>query len=187
MPHCGFYAIPDDWLRIVEFIFSNDAWVLYETYSLPDREIRTFRSIDQVRALILPEEESYDFCLHSPAIGGSVQFRRIVFSPGAVSAATHRYRAEGWGLINLHVHAPKDGHLRPCNTNHFSARGAAKWEPIRTDVSTPVDAWDWKQVTSISNRLNRYIRSLGVAKRGSRPVLAGAQAALDSGEITFLG
>jgi hypothetical protein len=187
MPHCSFYAIPDDWLRIVEFIFSNDEWVLYELSSLPDRKTRSFRSIDEVRKVVCPGEESYFFCLYSPAMGGSVQFRKIIFAPGAVPGATYRYATEGCGLISFHVHSPWKGHLRPCETNHFSARGAAKWEPVREGLSSSVDDWNWKQIRSVSNRLNRYIRSLCVAKERGRLVMAGARSAIDSGEIELVG
>ena len=186
MPNCDFYAVPDDWLQVVRFIFSNDGWILYEMSSLLDSEVRVFRSVDEVETLLGSDDESYYFQLYSPDMGGSVHFRRITLNPDAVPGKTFRYATEGWGLIQFYVSRIREGKLRPSHTNHFSVRAADKWAPINDDLGSPHD-WNWEHITSISNRLNRYIRSLSVAKRGSRPILAGAQAALVSGEIELLG
>jgi hypothetical protein len=181
MPNCDFYAVPDDWLQIVRFIFTNDGWILYELSSMFDCEVRSFRSVDDVKALLRSDEESYHFDLYSPEMGGSVQFRRIELNPGAVPGKTFRYATEGAGLIQFYVSQPRDGKLRPCHTNHFSMRGAEK-----SDLGSVSD-WNWRHITSMSNRLNRYIRSEAVAKRGSRPILAGAQSAFVSAKIELLG
>lgn len=186
MPNCDFYAVPDDWLPVVQFIFSNQDWLLYELSSRPDCEVRTFRSVDEVKTLLQGDDESFHFQLYSPAMGGQVQFRRIDFSPGAVPGKSFRDATEGFGLIQFYVSRPRNGKLRPSHTNHFSMKRAEVWAPIRSQVASPND-WNWKHITSMSNRLNRHIRSLGVAKRGSRAILAGAQTALASGEIELLG
>ena len=164
----------------------GEGWFLYEHSSQFDCEVRAFTSVDDVKALLRSDEESYHFELYSPEMGGSVQFRRITLNPDAVPGKSFRYATEGWGLIQFYVHQARNGKLRPCHTNHFTEMGAGKWAPARTEVP-PVDEWNWRHVTSMSSRLNRHIRSLAVAKHGSRPILAGAHAALSSGQISFLG
>jgi len=186
MPNCDFYAVPADWLQVVQFIFTNQDWVLYELSSRPDCEVKVFHSVNEVKALLQGEDESFHFQLYSPAMGGLVQFRRIDFSPGAVPGKSFRYATEGFGLIEFYVSRPRNGKLRPSHTNHFSMKGAEDWAPIRSEVASP-NNWNWKHVTSMSNRLNRHIRSLGVAKHGSRAILQGAQAGLAAGELELLG
>ncbi len=188
MPNCDFYAVPDDWLQVVQFIFTNDGWILYELSSEFDSKVRAFRSAHEVKALIRPDEESYHFQLYSLEMGGRVEFRRIALDPGAVRGKTFRYATEGWGLIQFYVHQARDGKLRPSHTNHNSMRRAEVWAPVRAkQVDAAPDEWNWQGIASMSSRLNRYIRKLGVAKRGSRVILPGAQAALASGEIELVG
>lgn len=188
MPNCDFYAVPEDWLQIVQFIFTNDGWLLYELSSEFDAKVRAFRSVDEVKAIVRPDHESYEFQLHSPQMGGRVEFRKITLRSGAVPGKTFRYSTEGWGLIQFYVHQPRDGQLRPCHTNHNSLRRAETWAPVRdVQLMGGPEGWDWRQVSSTSNRLNRYIRKLGVAKSGSRPILPGAQARLESGTLKLLG
>ena len=180
MPNCNFYALPDDWLDVVRFIFSNDGWILYELASELDCEVRAFRSAIEVEALLQPTREHYNFMLYSPDMGGRVEFRRITLNPDAVPGKTFRYSTEGAGLILFYVAQPHEGRLRVSHTNHISKQGAEKWSLARSDTDPD---WNWPHVTSMSNRLNRHIRSLAVAKHGSQPILAGAQAALDSRTI----
>lgn len=188
MPNCDFYAVPEDWLQIVQFIFTNDGWILYELSSEFDAKVRAFRSLDAVKAILRPDHESYEFQLYSPAMGGRVEFRKITLRPGAIPGKTFRYSTEGWGLIQFYVHQPRDGKLRPCHTNHNSVRRAETWAPVRdVQVAAGPDDWNWRHVSSMSNRLNRYIRKLGVAKRGSRAILPAAQLGLESGRLQFLG
>jgi hypothetical protein len=143
-------------------------------------------SANDVKGLLEGDGETIHFQLYSEEMGGRPQFRRIDFRPGAVPGKKFRYATEGFGLIQFYVSRPFGGKLRPCHTNHVSMKAAEAWTPIRSEVASP-DGWNWRHITSMSNRLNRYIRSLGVAKHGSRAILAGAQAGLAAGDLEFLG
>ncbi|MEM9195080.1 MAG: hypothetical protein AAGF12_38265, partial [Myxococcota bacterium] len=48
-----------------------------------------------------------------------------------------------------------------------------------------VDDWDFREVTRISRRINRFIRSRALNKRGSRPVLPDAAERDAAGELTL--
>lgn len=183
MPNCDFYAVPDDWLEVVRFIFSNEGWILYELSSEFDCEVRAFTSVDDVRALLRSGKGSYHFQLYSPEMGGSVRFERITLNPGAAPGKSFRHATRGWGLIQFYVEEPRDRKLRASHTNHFSEAGAGKWAPLSPEAG-PVDKWNWRRVTSMSRRLNRYIHSMAVAKSGSRPILASAQEALVAKRIS---
>jgi hypothetical protein len=94
---------------------------------------------------------------------------------------THRYVAEGWGLISLQLGGLSKKGLHPSHTNHNSEKRARKWADTYADRMGDPSAWDWDVITRTSARLNRRIRSLGSAKLGSRPVLPAAREALDAG------
>jgi len=99
MPNCDFYAIGSDITRILEAVFAQDAWQLYELTSRPDQSLRRFESATAVAAACDLGKQDCHFQLYTPAMGGGVRPRRIDFRPGAVAGASHRFVAEGWGLI----------------------------------------------------------------------------------------
>jgi hypothetical protein len=102
--------------------------------------------------------------------GPAFEPRRIALDPGACGGATFRYAAEGWGLVQLYLSAPRAGRLENSHTNHNSKARAELWEPIR-GVEPGSAAWDFPRITAFSSRLNRQIKKRGVAKIGSRVVL----------------
>lgn len=184
MPNCDFYALDDDCLAVLDFVFDQPTWKLFELASLPDQELRSFTSTAEVVAAHRVGERATYFQLHAPEMKGQVVAKRIDFTPGAVAGATHRYSCEGWGLIQLHLGAPSGGRLSSSHTNHNSARRARTWEPTYPDATDRVDDWDFAAVTRLSSRLNRFIRGRAVARQGSRSVLAAAHDAFVHGRLT---
>lgn len=183
MPNCDFYATAEDLIPIVDFIFRNDGWTLFELASRPDMEVKSFNTSAELA--LEPHKRSHHFVLYAAQMRGSVNFRRIALQPGAVPGASFRYATEGWGLIQFYVELPHEGLLRPSHTNHFSEKAALKWSGVRKEMSS-VDGWDWRAVSGISRRLNQYIRGRSVAKHGSRPILAEAKAAFDRGALRLV-
>lgn len=186
MPNCDFYALAPDLVGVLDFVFEQPGWELVELSSLPDQELRTFRSAPEVIdgfASFHDVSRALHFQLYAATMGGRVASRRITFKPGAVPGATHRHTSEGWGLIQLYFGQLREGRLSNCHTNHSSERGARNWESTCAATMGPVDAWNWKEVTRISSRLNRFLQRTAVAKLHSRPILPAAAQAQSRGEI----
>ncbi len=186
MPNCDFYACGGDAVEVVRFVLSQPGWSLWELASRPDCELRQFSTEAELLQVYDVSSESALFNLHAPEMGGSVIPQRITFNPGAVPDATFRVDSGGWGLIQLYLEAPRDGKLRASHTNHNSQKRALKWEPTYLDRLGPVDAWDWKAVSRVSSRLNRFIRSRATSKSGTRFVLPCAQDASSQGKLQLL-
>ena len=174
MPNCDFYALADDCLDVLGFIFAQPGWLLYELSSEPERPTRSFRSLNAVTEAFTLCERALNFHLYAPEMRGVLVERRIDFKPGAVPGATHRFVTEGWGLIQLYfgIHR-KNGDLTASHTNHNSETRAKTWARTIDTLGDPA-AWDWRAVTRVSGRLCRYIRKRGVTKAWSRPVLPAA-------------
>lgn len=188
MPNCDFYALATDLVRVVDFIFDQRDWSLFELASQPDKALREFHTTNE----LVEAYPTFDrlstplhFQLYCPTMGGRVLKRRIDFKPGAVPGATFRYDCQGWGLIHLFFGELRDARLSPCHTNHNSQRRAEKWEPTYVDQLDPVAEWNWREVTRISGRMIRFIKSTAKAKSGSRPVLPAAHHAHESGAVEF--
>lgn len=185
MPNCDFYALAADCAAVLGFVFEQPGWTLVELASVPDQKLRTFRSTAEVRAAYPVGKRETHFQLHAPEMKGRVIARRINVNPGAVPGATHRYDAEGWGLIQLYFGAVRDGRLSRSHTNHNSLRRAQVWEPTVGGARDRVADWDFAAVTRISSRLNRFIRRLAVAKHGSVAILPAAHLAVEERRVAL--
>ncbi len=182
MPHLDFYALGEDYRRILEFVFGCGRFRVFELASQPDCEVIEFSGPEQLDDGGLLERGAL-LQLFPFECGGSVFFRRCQLRPGAWGEAGFRWSCEGWGLIQLYLQVPHASRLRPSHTNHFSQAKALAVSTSRPELGE-IGLWDWKAVEGASRRLNRHIQGLGVAKSGNRPVLAAAAAA--QGHLEFL-
>lgn len=180
MPNCDFYALAEDCKDILDFIFAQPGWTLYELYSQWDKPVRVFSSTESVRDTFNLCKESTHFQLYAPDMGGSVHYRRIERNAGE----TVRNSTEGWGLIQVYFGDLSGGLLTNSHTNHNSETRAYNWSVTLPDLGD-VGEWDWSGVERTSGKLVRFIRKLGVAKQGSRPVLKQAYESLRSDAIRF--
>jgi hypothetical protein len=176
MPNCDFFAAGTDHKAVLEFVLSQGDSDVYELSSRDNQPLRSFRSLADL-------EEHYSIAdwnqeatpgfllqLHPHGSNGRFVASRTDFEPDDEGGATFQYSAEGWGLVQLYLQTPHAGRLGNSHTNHNSFKRAAAWAGTRPELGNPAD-WDWDCVTAFSRRLNRFIRSLAVAKTGSRVIL----------------
>ena len=188
MSNCDFYSLASDLIEVLDFVFAQPGWRLVELASQHDRPLRTFHTTGEVLdgfPTFLNLSRSLHFQLYSEAMRGRVGSKRIAFNPGAVPGATFRFDSQGWGLIQLSFGQLRDGRLSSCHTNHNSEKRARNWEPTYADDPEmgSVDDWNWKEVSSTSSRLNRFVQRRAMGKLHSRPVLPAAWEAQIKGEV----
>lgn len=171
MPNCDFYAIEDDALNVIDFIFSNTPCQVFELYSEPGEAIRQFASSGDIAdAYESTQNTVLRLSLYAPTMLGSFSFHRLELERPHHRAGTHRFRAHGWGAIQLYFSKVTDKGLAPSHTNHNSERRASAWAEKVADLGSP-ESWDWREVVRISRQINRYIAINGASKIGSRPIL----------------
>ena len=88
-------------------------------------------------------------------------------------------------MIQLYLESPRKGMLRPSHTNHNSETRARTLRDV-IDNMGEADAWDWKEVTSFSRRLNNFIRKGSVGKEGSIVILPNAHKSRSQGIVFSL-
>jgi hypothetical protein len=182
VPNCDFYALQDDAVDLLEYVFTETDCAVYELSSRPGEQLRQFRAAGEVLAAfeLGVGRAAVHLQLYSPSMGGSYRIRRIDFDPSRVKGPAWRLEGHGWGAIQLYLGGLHAGRILPSHTNHNSEKRARKWEPLLGRELGSVDAWNWPEVVRISRALNRRISSRALGKHGSRPILRAAWAALQS-------
>lgn len=183
MPNCDFYALKDDMVSVVDFVTAECGCSLFELSSELGQEVREFRASSEVLSAFDIGSRHQNFQLYAPSMKGKVRFERIDFSRVEGDRPPFRYDTEGWGLIQLYFGALRDGHLGSSHTNHNSEKRASAWEPTYIDKLGAVSDWDWREITRISSKLNRWIRKVAPQKIGPRPILPTASRALADGAL----
>ncbi|MDQ0568269.1 hypothetical protein QFZ42_000103 [Variovorax paradoxus] len=170
MPNCDFYATPEDHEDVLSWLFAEDSCDVYEHYSAFEQPLKRFRSAAEVLARFQrppgePPCQAVLLSLYVRGAGPAFVPRHIALNPQACGGAAFRYSASGWGMVQLHLHAPVIDKVRLDNshTNHNTLLRAQTWSATFPEDG-PVEAWDFARITSFSSRLNRQIRKRGVAK-----------------------
>ncbi len=177
MPHCTFYATPEDIKELLAFVIEKLPVKVFESYSNFDTCIEEFKTIQDIinRYPLWQKGESRQLLLSLWPINASknVFFRKINLE---VEGHSFRYTTEGWGLIQLHLGYtdPNRKKIISSYTNHNSEKRALKWHSTYEDLGLPSD-WNWKEVNTVSSTLNRYIKKCSVDKIGSNPILPQAK------------
>ncbi len=185
MPNCDFYALREDSMAVLEFVFGQTECAVYEHYSEPGEELRRFHSSTQVAEafdLGVGRGASVLLQLYDPSMKGIFRIRRIELNPDRFAPDPWRFEAHGWGAIQLQLGGLSEGKIYASHTNHNSEKRAASREATYFDDLGRADAWDWTAVTRISRKVNRFIQRLAPSKAGSRPLLPAAALLVEQGE-----
>jgi hypothetical protein len=187
MPNCDFYAAGPDLDELLEFVFALPDCRVFESYSLMEQELVEFQSTAEIRSRYRLGHcggtgDTVLLQLVPSRAGGAVGVARIELDPRRCQGATFRYRLTGWGLIQLYLGGVSPRGVVHSHTNHASEKWARAWEATCAWERGPVSAWDWREVTRVSSKINRFIRQrLAVGRIASRPVLRHANELLVAG------
>jgi hypothetical protein len=177
-----FFALRDDLLALIEFLYADTAVRVFEAYSDFDRPLREFDSPESIdRAFRLGVDEhgtgSEPFLqLWWPGVCPLPPIERIALKPGAVPGHTFRHVMSGWGLAQLQCGGEYSRGERAITMSlfgHFTEAGARKKGYVERDVGAPVD---WRALRRLSQRVQHEVRThlAGGRVPGRGPVLRGA-------------
>lgn len=178
MAVCDFYALGGDLRRLFDFLFAETDVVAYELSSLPERDVRQFRSVAEIDDA---------FSLGAPRAGRLQLWSATVSKPPIVErvaiarpAPTSRYSVEGAGLIQLYLDGEHDGFIHHTHYGHWNEAGA------RARSVHPAGDCDWPALRRLSRRIQSHIKgTLAVATLHGRPVLADAGRAVHEGRTLW--
>lgn len=143
---------------IASGIFEQAPATVIEAYSEPGAELRTFPTTDSLATYFESRRGSpggsAHVGVHFTDMAGAVLRTRITLVPGAADGADHRFKAEGWGLIWLHldVIGSRIGSRVSANTE----KRAHRWAGTYPELGSPAD-WNWPAVQRHLRRLRRLL------------------------------
>jgi hypothetical protein len=184
-----FFALRDDLLSLLEFVFAETGARVFEAYSAFDRELREFESPDAIdRAFRLGIDEhgsgSEPFLqLWWSGVCPQPRIERITLKPGAVPGHSFRHAVRGWGLAQLQCggeYSREEPTITASHFGHFSEAGARKKGYLESGPDAPVD---WAGLQRVSQRVQRRLRTqlAGGRVAGRGPVLRAAAAKARAG------
>ena len=154
----GYPINPENLEELIEAIF-QDAPNVYEAYSIPDNDLRSFSSKSEVMEYIdevsISREKLVYLSIHYPRANGFFLKERIDLVPEKCNGATFRFSAGGWGLIHFQLRLKENG--MTCDIKANSEKRALAWEHTHPEFKSP-ELWNWKEVQSQCRRLKRILK-----------------------------
>jgi hypothetical protein len=169
-----YFALDEDFLDLMRFVFTETSLVVYEAYSRIDSDIRRVSSIEALREMA-NERTAGGLLLRGwfPDVQETVTFRRIKLN---ADIGDHRTCLEGASVVQFCQGVVDRGHLKCSSISHWNEAGALqRGIPDAHQVN-------WADLRRHSGRILRQLRNkLAVAKVQSAAVLPHAHAALSTG------
>src|SRR5438105_3224797 len=103
--HLNFFAAEADQKALIDFLFSSTDIRVFESYSEFDKDLREFRSTDELAATfplgIDPSGNASAILLQlwSPSVMSELTITRFALNPAACNGHTFRYCIEGGALM----------------------------------------------------------------------------------------
>ncbi len=182
MASLDFFAARDDQIAIVEFIWAETDFRIFETASRFGEPLREFRSVADIDAVArVGVCDRGDGLVHalqmwSPSVTKKLEIERIKLDPGACQGHTFRFNIRGAGLVQLYLGGAGERLLTKSHIGHNSETRARNWGHE--------DGIDWSALEKLSARLRYHVgRRLAVAKAPGRPVLPAAYELVEQGYL----
>jgi hypothetical protein len=177
-----FFAVREDQLAILRFLFAETDMRIFEHCSKPDSELVEFRSAEEVAVAFGlgsdPDGNGLNamLALWSPTVVPKLEIRRIDFDPKRVSGARFRHEPASGSLMHLYFGGLTGRTITKSHFGHHSQASARSW---RLEAGA-----DWPELSVLSRRIKYQIGSrLAVAEVPGRPILMHAAALWRQGYV----
>jgi hypothetical protein len=173
MASLDFFAVREDILDILGFLYAETDFRVFELASRFGQELREFRSAEEVERIfpigldVHGQGFGSTFHLWSPAVMHRLDIQRVALDPRRCEGHTHRYELAGGALVQLYLGGVHGRVITKSHYGHNSRERAEKW-----GVSGEAD---WGALAKLSSKVQYHIRKrLAVDRVPGRPILAGA-------------
>ena len=173
MAQLDFFAVRQDLQDVIDFLYSETDFRIFELYSAFGQDLREFKAFAELDAAFdIGGDKHGHGCsvllsLWSPAVMKNPHIKRVKLDPKRCDGFTFRYTTGGWGAVQLYLGGLHGKIVTKSHFGHGTERGTRSLG-YRSGV-------DWKALGKLSNRVRYHIsKRLAVAKVPGRPVLPAA-------------
>jgi hypothetical protein len=173
MARLDFFAVRDDQVSLIDFLFRETDVRIFDHYSEYDQKLREFFSVREIEAVYELGIDKYatgpciTLMLWSASVMSQLDIIRIELDPKWVEGHTFRYYIDGFGLMELCLSGVYERTITPSGFGNFSEQGARK--------HGYTEGVNWDALKKLSNKIQYHIRRrLAVAKASSCMVLPAA-------------
>ena len=181
MPNCNFYAVDKDYEAILDFVFKELDCKVYQKLSKPNTEIVKFENTAEVikyydlSKFSKETKKSAHLVLWPVKASTCFSITRVDMTSKKAKPGSFRFRAEGWGVIQLELNGNSIKGLVHSHSNHNTEKLAQANEEKNKVFLGRAKAWNWNVVTNTSGKLNNFIKHKSTRKVGPKLVMPCAE------------
>ena len=173
-----FFGAKEDKKLILDFIFSETNYQVFDHYSDLGEELSQYFSTDEIlKKIDLENDREYtaNFGLWNPLDRTKNIVKRIELNPKKCNGHTFRYLSLGWGVQRLYFGGIQNGYLNQSTFMGFNEKGAIGKDLINPENEREAHKLDWKLIRSDQRKLKNYVeKKIGVEKHCQGMILQNA-------------
>src|SRR5262249_23539559 len=130
MAQLDFFAVRQDHRQVIDFVFGETDFHIFELYSDFGQELREFTSFRELAAAFAIGNDRHGhgyavlLSLWSPSVMSSPHVTRVRLDPKHCNGHTFRYTTGGWGAVQLYLGGRHRRIITKSHFGHYSERGA---------------------------------------------------------------
>ena len=155
-----FYGTIDDKKLILDFIFSETKYQVFDHYSEFGKELKRYFTTDEIfEKFDLENGGEYSVCfgLWNPLDGTKNIIRKVNLNPEKCNGHTFRFSSNGWGMQRLYFGGIKNEYLNQSTFMGFNEKGALAKDLFNPENEREANKLDWKLIRSDQRKLKNFI------------------------------
>ncbi|AZA91026.1 Uncharacterised protein [Chryseobacterium nakagawai] len=169
-----FFGTVEDKKLILDFIFSETNYLVFDHYSEFGEELKQYFSTSEILEkfdLENGKQNAVTFGLWNPLDKTKNIVRKVTLDPKYCNGHTFRYTSEGWGIQRLYFGGIQNGFLNASQFMGFNEKGAIAKDSIHPDHEQEAHQLDWKLIRSDQTKLKNYIEKKLGAEKHTRGII----------------
>ncbi len=155
-----FYGTIADKTLILDFIFSETNYQVFDHYSELGQELQQYYSTNEIlEKFDLEKGRQYavNFGLWNPLDGTENIVRKIELNPEKCDGHTFRFSSEGWGIQRLYFGGIENVYLNRSTFMGLNEKGALNKDFFNPENEKEAHKLDWKLIRSDQRKLKSFI------------------------------
>ncbi|WP_114790420.1 hypothetical protein U0035_14170 [Niabella yanshanensis] len=155
-----FYGTAADKKLILDFIFDETNYQVFDHYSEPGQELKQYFSTNEIiEKFDLENGRQYAVCLSlwNSLDGSKNIIRKVDLNPEKCEGQTFRFSSNGWGVQQLYFGGIQNGYLNQSTFTGFNEKGALAKDLFNPEIEREAHKLDWTLIRFDQRKLKSFI------------------------------